>query len=107
MGSLLNAVINIGPVVFLLGLLLAIICFALHLSGPGKPQVFRRAFVTAGLGIAGFVVGTGIGIAFFCSTASTGNLCGLGGVFGTGPFTAGLCMGGYAIFTLGARREAP
>jgi len=105
MESLLNAVIYIGPLVFLLGLLAAITCFALQLSGPGKSQVLRRALLTAGIGVAGYIVGTGLGIAFFCSTASGGNLCGLGGVFGTGPFTAGLCMGGYAILTLRARRN--
>lgn len=107
MGSLLNAVIYIGPIVFLLALLAAITCLTLQLFGPGKLLVVRRALVTAGLGIAGFVVGTGVGIAFFCSTQSTGNLCGLGGVFGTGPFAAGLCMASYAIRMLRAHRDAP
>jgi hypothetical protein len=84
MGRLLNAVIYIGPMVFLLGLLAAIASLALPVFGPGKLHVVRRALVTTGLGIAGFVVGTGVDIAFFCSTESTGNLCGLGGVFGMG-----------------------
>lgn len=106
MGSLLNAAIYIGPIVLLLGLLAAISCLTLQLFGPGKRQVARRALVTTGLGMAGFAIGTGVGIAFFCSTESTGNLCGLGGVFGAGPFAAGLCMAGYAIRTLKANREA-
>jgi hypothetical protein len=107
MGSLLNAAIYIGPAVFLLSLLATLICFAMQISGPGRSEVLRQILVAAGLGIAGFVVGTGVGIAFFCSTESTGNLCGLGGVFGTGPFAAGLCMAGYAILALRARRNAP
>jgi hypothetical protein len=107
MGSLLNAVIYIGPVVFLLGLLAAIACFASQLSRPGRPRLLRRALVSAGLGLAGYIVGTGLGIAFFCATASTGNLCGLGGVFGTGPLIGGLCMGGYSIRALKTRRNAP
>jgi hypothetical protein len=107
MGNLLNAVIYIGPIVFLLGLLAAIACLALQFFGSGKVHVVRRVVVAAGLGIAGFVGGTGVGIAFFCSTESTGNLCGLGGVFGTGPFAAGLCMASYAIRMLRAHRDAP
>ena len=106
MESLLNGVIYIGPLVFLFGLLVAITCFALQLSGPGRSQVLRRALSTAGFGVAGFIVGTGLGMAFFCSTPSAGNLCGLGGVFGAGPIAAGLCMGGYAILTFKATRDA-
>lgn len=107
MGNLLNAVIYIGSIVFLLGLLAAVTCLTLQLFGPGKRQVVRRALVTTGLGIAGFVVGTGVGIAFFCSTESAGNLCGLGGVFGTGPFAAGLCMASYAVRMLRAHCDVP
>jgi hypothetical protein len=107
MESLLNTAIYIGPVVFLLGLLVAITCLALQLSAHGGAQILRRALAAAGLGVAGFAVGTGLGIAFFCSSESAGNLCGLGGVLGTGPFAAGLCMGCYAILALRARRSAP
>ena len=107
MAALLNAMIYIGPVALLLGFLAALFCFALQIAGPGRSLVLRRVLVAVGLGIAGFVVGTGLGIAAFCSTESTGNLCGLGGVFGTGPLAAGLCMGIYAILTLRARRNAP
>jgi hypothetical protein len=106
MAALLNAAIYVGPVVLLAGLVATIICFVLQLFGAGRSQLLRRALVTAGVGIAGLVVGTGLGIAVFCSTPSTGNLCGLGGVFGTGPFAAGVCMAGYSISTLRMRRGA-
>jgi hypothetical protein len=107
MGSLLNASIYVGPIVFVLGLAVALTCIALQMAGPDKSHFWRRLLITAALGAVGYVAGAGIGIAFFCSTASAGNLCGLGGVFGAGPAVAGLCMGAYAIVTLRARRHAP
>jgi hypothetical protein len=106
MESFLNTAIHVGPSVFLLGLLIATACIALQLFRPGRLRVLRCALVTAALGGAAFIIGTGLGIAAFCSTTRAGNLCGLGGVFGTGPFAAGLCIGCYSIFTLRAFRNA-
>lgn len=107
MATFLTAVIYVGPAVLLLGLLVVTVCLVLALRHPERSRVLHMALVSAGLGLAGFLVGTMVGIAFFCSTASTGNLCGLGGVFGTGPFAAGLCMSVYAIRRTMVRRVAP
>lgn len=109
MASLLNPIIYIGPIVLGVGLLFAIICMAINLfaSGPktGKP-VLRFLVVAIAIGIATFVAGTAIGIAAFCSSASSGNLCGLGGVFGVGPLLSGLCVAAYAFFWLKGPRYA-
>jgi hypothetical protein len=105
METLLNGVIYFGPLAFLLGLLVAVACMDLMLSRSSKSQVLRVAIVSAGDGLGGFIVGTMLGIAFFCSAASAGNLCGLGGVFGVGPLAAGLCMGVYPLLKLYARRD--
>lgn len=106
MGSLLDPAIHIGPVVFLLGLAAAVTCLALQLFGPDRPRLLRRALVSLGLGIAGLVIGTALGIALFCSAESAGNLCGLGGVFGTGPALAGLGMACHGALSLRASRRA-
>lgn len=99
MGYLLNLSITAGPIVLGLGLLTALVCFAIYLCTPGpktgKP-LFRIAAELLGIGIVSFVLGTVFGIAAFCSTASSGNLCGLGGVFGVGPLLCGLSIGAYA-----------
>jgi hypothetical protein len=105
MSTLLNAAISIGPVVLVLGLMAAIACLAVQFFAPDRHRLWRRALVTLGIGTLGFVVGAGVGIAFFCSTSSAGNLCGLGGVFGTGPLAAGLCLGGQSVLSMWNRRD--
>lgn len=103
MADLLNAAIRIGPITLVVGVVVALISFLLQLTRPDRALVWGRAAKTVGIGAAGFAGGTIAGIALFCSSASGGNLCGLGGFFGTGPFVAGLCLGCYAIFTHQAR----
>lgn len=109
MEKLLNPAIAAGPIVLGLGLAVAIGCFAFHLlaprPGPRRP-LLRFVLVLAAVGVAAFIAGTVIGIAAFCSTARTGNLCGLGGVFGVGPMLSGSCMGGYALFWVRRIRRA-
>lgn len=107
---MLNRVIVIGPAVLAMGLLLAAVAIALRLLAPRRrggatlPSFLLRIF---GIGLGGFVVGTAIGIAVFCSSAGSGNLCGLGGVFGIGPLFSGLGMGWYALASFGRSRGAP
>jgi len=103
----LNNLFYIGPAVFLLGLTTAIISLVLVLSGRRKPQALHLMLVTVWLGIAGFLVGAWLGIDHFCAPKDAGNLCGLGGVFATGPLASGLCMILGAIFAIRARRNAP
>ncbi len=99
MGELLTVSITAGPIVLGLGLLAVLVCLAIYLFTPsrkaGKP-LLHVAVELLGIGFVSFVAGTALGIAVFCSTASAGNLCGLGGVFGVGPLLCGLCIGGYA-----------
>lgn len=107
MGTLLNAMIYVGPVTFVAGSLVAIACLVLQLLRPDKRQVLRMGFMVAGLGVVGFLAGTTIGMLFFCATASAGNLCGLGGIFGTGPLAAGIGMGASAVRQYRAHDVAP
>ena len=109
MGNLLNPAITIGPIVLGLGLLLAIVCIAIYLVAPGpktRISLLRFVVLVLAVGIAAFVAGTAIGIAAFCSSASSGNLCGLGGVFGVGPLLSGTSIGGYACLWLKGTRAA-
>jgi hypothetical protein len=110
MGNLLNPVISIGPVVLVLGLLSALACllFCSFAAEPRKDASrLRYVLVVLAIGVVAFVAGTALGIAAFCSDPSSGNLCGLGGVFGVGPLLSGLCMGGYAYSWLWGARNAP
>jgi hypothetical protein len=106
MGDLLNAAIRIGPLTLLVGSTIALISLLLHLTRADRSRLWFRVLRMATIGVLAFGGGTMAGIALFCSTASGGNLCGLGGIFGTGPFAAGLCLGCYAIFTHPARTPA-
>lgn len=109
MGNLLNPTISIGPIVLGLGLLLAIACIAIYLVVPGPKtgtSLLRFVVRALAIGIAAFIAGTVIGIAAFCSSASSGNLCGLGGVFGVGPLLSGISIGGYACLWLKGTRAA-
>lgn len=109
MGNLLNPAISVGPIILGLGLLLAIACIAIYLLAPGPKigtSLLRFVVLALVVGIVAFVAGTVIGIAAFCSTADSGNLCGLGGVFGVGPILSGICIGGYACLWLKGTRIA-
>ena len=93
----------------MLGLLVALACRVIHLSKVGRGQgssVLRYILMVFAIGIAGYVAGTALGIAAFCSSERSGNLCGLGGVFGAGPLLAGICIGVYGFFWLRSTRDA-
>lgn len=102
----LTAALYVGPAVFLLGLAVATVSLALLLSSPGKAYALRCTLITFGLVVAGFLSGAALGIGYFCSSNEAGNLCGLGGVLGTGPLLSGLCMFGGAALARKARRPA-
>jgi hypothetical protein len=107
MGVLLNPMISIGPIVFGLGLLFAFVCLVIQLLGPASTKKISRLRYAWGVlvtGVVAFMAGSALGIAAFCADASSGNLCGLGGVFGVGPIFSGIFMGRYAYLWL---RDVP
>jgi len=108
MGALLNQAISVGPIVLGLGLLLAGVCIAIRLLAPGpKVGASLLGFLLRALavGAATFIAGAVVGVAVFCSSASSGNLCGLGGILGTGPLLCGVCVGWYALVWLKRSRH--
>lgn len=110
MGNFLNPVVSAGPIVFVIGVVFALACLVIHSLGAApKKDISRLRYVLNVLatGVAAFVAGSVLGIAAFCADASSGNLCGLGGVFGVGPLFSGLCISGYAYFWLRGTRDAP
>lgn len=109
MERLLNPAIVVGPVALSLGLLVALACCVIYLStarSRKSASVLRYILVAVALGAVAFVTGTALGIAAFCSSGNSGNLCGLGGVFGVGPLLSGICIGGYGYFWLRGTRNA-
>jgi hypothetical protein len=99
MENLLTPAITIGPVVLGLGLLCTVACIVAYLLRPrakADAVLLRFVVLAVAIGVGAFVAGSAIGIAAFCASADSGNLCGLGGVFGMGPLLSGLAMGGYA-----------
>ena len=99
--ALLGYSVTLIPVTMTVGLVLLAISVVVFLSfrttSNGEHRSFVNFFLTGiAIGaVAGFV-GTGLGIAFFCSM-SLGNLCGLGGVFLTGPFALYLAIIIYLV----------
>lgn len=96
---MLNLLIKTGPVVLLSGLIIsvALAVFGFTRCGADKARWLGRYVLR--LAVVGFValfVGTALGIAVFCSSEKMGNLCGLGGVFGSGPLLAGIALAIYA-----------
>ena len=63
----------------------------------------KGLLVVAGWALGGFIAGYFVGVGLACSGANASNLCGLLGVFVTGPigFIAGLV---FALKRLGRRR---
>lgn len=98
--SLLSSPLT-GMVALLVGLLSLPVFYLLYRRAP-QPKQERSLgiFVLAALavGMFGFVVGSALGIAASCFGDDAGNLCGLAGIFGTGPITAALAMVIYAHY---------
>lgn len=108
MKGLLDAAIAIGPRVLVLGVLVAAVCSAIQLFTPSRRRTaspVRYLLTILAVGAATFVAGAALGIAVFCSAASSGNLCGLGGVLGLGPLFSGIGTGGYAYVALKRSRN--
>lgn len=95
MDGVLNLLIKIGPVVLAMGLIasIALAVFGFARRGDDKARWLGRYILASVMvGIAALFVGAALGIAVFCSSEKMGNLCGLGGVFGSGPLLAGTSL---------------
>lgn len=101
-----------SPATGLLALLLGCVSVAAYYvayrrAPPPKQARSSGMYViaAAGAGFMGFVAGMSLGIVLACFTEGAGNLCGLAGIFGTGPIAAGLAMLTYAhLWHRSARR---
>ncbi|MGB7212347.1 MAG: hypothetical protein WBC97_06915 [Gemmatimonadales bacterium] len=83
------------PLLFIGALIALPILYVSYRNAPGPKQelsVLRYIAVTTTAGVAGFIAGTMAGILAACSSASSGNLCGLIGVFGVGPVVSALSI---------------
>ena len=77
-----------------MGLLVAALYYISRPTAAGTFTGYALRIVVAGT--VAFAAGTVLGISAFCAPADAGNLCGLGGVLGLGPFVSGLTMAIYA-----------
>ena len=107
MESLQTALLFSGPVVLLLGLLGFFPSLVSLPPAPRKSLAVLCLLAAAGLSFISYFIGKRMGMEYFCTRADAGNLCGLTGVFGTGPLLSGTIL----IVAVGAlrwwRRGAP
>jgi len=95
MTDVFNLLIKIGPVTLLLGLIMsiALAVFGVTRQHDDRPRwLGRYVLMSVVIGFAALFIGAALGIAVFCSSEKMGNLCGLGGVFGSGPLLAGIAL---------------
>jgi drug/metabolite transporter (DMT)-like permease len=105
--SLLSSPLT-GLLALLIGLLSLPVYYIVYRRAPEPKQERSLAIyliAAFGIGLMGFVTGMALGIAAACFTENAGNLCGLAGVFGTGPLLAAIAMIAYAhLWARSARR---
>lgn len=110
MADVLNLLIKVGPVVLLLGLIAttALAVFGCARLGDGRARWLGRYVLgSIVVGVAALFAGAALGIAVFCSSGKMGNLCGLGGVFGSGPLLAGIALAVHACRRVLGANQAP
>jgi hypothetical protein len=91
----MNTLLTIGPYALLAGLAVALLLYAA--TRTASSSFLAYALRAALVGLAAFVAGTVVGIGYFCAPADAGNLCGLGGIFGSGPLIAGVAVAIHAF----------
>lgn len=96
MEALMSVLLLAGPLCALLGAALAVARLLGRLARGSRSGVLGHAAVALALGAGGWLVGGSLGIWVLCAPASAGNLCGLGGVLGSGPLVAGLVLARWA-----------
>jgi len=91
-----------GPFSAVAGIVATLLVYFIYPRGEGvgrRPfwRYFGMSLIAACIG---YGAGAAIGIGIACSTPRGGNLCGLMGIFGTGPLLAGIAMFGYACWQI-------
>ncbi len=95
-----DAIIKIGPIVLLAGLVAMIYFYVRYRDGSTSDHTssaVRYFGIALLVGIFAYIAGAAMGIHAACSPPSVGNLCGLYGVFGVGPWLAGIAIFLYAL----------
>ncbi len=94
MKSALDTAITIGPAALLAAVIAVPFYFGRARAGVPRRRIsaVRYLMTTLLAGISAYVVGTVAGIAVACSGSGAANLCGLAGVFGSGPLLAALAI---------------
>lgn len=95
MERLIGVLTPVIPLLFLGALVSVVVFYAGYRNAPEPKQslsILRYIGLTVGAAVVGFFVGTMAGIFAACSSASSGNLCGLFGVFGVGPIASALAI---------------
>jgi hypothetical protein len=106
----MNTVLLIAPILLLAALVAVPIYYVIYRHAPDpKKEVsaVRYVLVALAVGAVAYVIGTIVGVAAACSSESAGSLCGLVGVFGSGPLLAAAAIFGYAHFWAKNARQAP
>lgn len=110
METLIRVFTPVIPLLFLGALIAVPIFYAGYRSAP-EPKlalsIFRYIALIAAAAVAGYVGGTMAGIFAACSSASSGNLCGLIGVFGVGPIVSALAIFFTARFLTRQAQRTP
>ena len=109
MDSSIYLMIKIGPMALIFAMLAASALYIRYVHAPQPKKELslpRYLLVGAVVDIVGFVLGTVIGIEAACSPADAGNLCGLVGLFGFGPFFAALAIIAFAYLKTRDARKA-
>lgn len=95
MGALFNALLTVGPLSLLIGLICVPVYYLVYRAAPEPKRalpLLRFVLVALAAGALGFFAGTALGIGVACFAANAGNLCGLMGVLGLGPLFSGVAM---------------
>jgi hypothetical protein len=108
--DVVNLLIKTGPLVLFLGLVASIVLAVVGFVRRSNNKARWLGSYVLGLAVTGAAasfIGTALGIAVFCSSEKMGNLCGLGGVFGSGPLLAGIALAIHAHRRVLAASNAP
>lgn len=97
--SALGSATSIGALALLAALLALPVYYLRYRHAPGRTNersLARYLAVSLAVAMVAFVIGAMLGIVIACLPSNAGNLCGLVGIFGTGPLVSAVAMVVYA-----------